>query len=93
MRSEFSNQKWLTMIRKDPIDQVQQSLSYFMWETSTDTMMRIGVPTNDDVHEWILCLENRPDKDDKEVQWCITDCNDYITGTMNAFSHHWRTEE
>ena len=85
MRTHFSNQQWLKTIRTEDIETVWEQLSYFMWETSTDTMASVGVPTDDDVHEWITCLSYRFDINTSPiVQKCITDCYDYINGTMES---------
>lgn len=68
----------LTEIRLGDIKSVSYALDYFMWDTSIDTMVRIGVPTREDVEEWILCLRHRPSGITEEVQECINDCMEYI---------------
>lgn len=78
MRTHFSNQSWLSEIRCRDIDNVWTSMSYFMWETSVDAMMSVGVPTDQDVLEWIIVLQHREDAATDTVQSCIKDCQDFI---------------
>lgn len=81
MKTHFSNPSWLNEIKTNDIDQLHDQLGYFMWETSTDTMSQVGVPSDEDVREWIVVLQSRPDVDDRRVQFCILDCEDYVNGT------------
>lgn len=84
MKTHFSNPSWLTEIGTGDIENIHDNLGYVMWETSTDTMVQIGVPSDEDVREWIEVLKSRPDVDDKRVQFCILDCEDYVNGTSLA---------
>lgn len=84
MRTDFSSQQWLYDIRTLDANTISELLSYFMWETSTDTMCRVGLPTDDDVREWVIVLSNRVDSTIPSIQLTITDCLDYIHGTRNA---------
>lgn len=84
--THFSDDSFVNTIKIANIDQIHSELSYFMWETSTDTMLSIGVPTNDDVQNWIDALKSREDVNTPEVQFCIIDCLDYIENTTNAFN-------
>lgn len=84
MRTHFSRQHWLDEIKVGEIEKTHDELGYLMWETSTDTMTQIGVPSDDDVREWIEVLKSRPDAKDERVQFCILDCEDYVNGTNLA---------
>lgn len=84
MRTSFSDNNWLMIICTDDIESVHNQLSYFMWDTSIAAMSSVGVPTDEDVIEWINTLKQRTDSESNEVKYCIADCEDYINGTMNA---------
>ncbi len=84
--THFSDESWISNIKTGNIVEIYNQLSYFMWETSTQTMMSVGVPTDDDVRNWIDALLSRDDVDSSDVQLCITDCLDYIKNTNTAFS-------
>lgn len=83
--THFSDESWISTIKTDNIVEIHNQLSYFMWETSTQTMMSVGVPTDDDVQNWIDALLSRDDADSYDVRVCITDCLDYIENTNTAF--------
>ena len=80
MRTNFSSQNWLTKIRKSDINYIHSMLDHFMWDTSIQEMSQMGAPSDDDVHEWILCLQHREDKDTIDVQECIKNCQEFING-------------
>ena len=81
MKTHFSDQNWLNEIKSGDIERIHDDLGYVMWETSIDTMSQIGVPSDEDVQEWVDVLKSRPDADDRRVLFCILDCEDYINGT------------
>lgn len=91
MRTHYSSQSQLTFVRHGDIQAVHHELSYFMWESSTGMISRLGLPTYDDVREWITVLSHRHDSSTLDVQWCITDCKDYINGTDTAFDFRWNS--
>lgn len=80
-KTHFSSESWLLEIKSGDINRVHDDLGYLMWETSIDTISSIGLPTDEDVQEWINTLKSRSDIDDRRVQFCILDCEDYVNGT------------
>lgn len=81
MKTHFSDQNWLNEIKSGDIERVHDDLGYLMWETSIDTLSQIGLPSDEDVQEWIDVLKSRNDATDRRVLFCILDCEDYINGT------------
>ena len=78
MRTHFSNDTWIESIKNDDIIMTANQLNYFMWETSTDTISQVGMPTDEDVQEWKHALWGRSDFTWKECRDLIKSCNDYV---------------
>lgn len=78
MRTHFSDDVWMKSVSDDCLDSLTHQLNYFMWDTSTDTMCQVGLPSDDDVTEWILTLETRQDCEEQSCRVLIKSCVDYI---------------
>jgi hypothetical protein len=53
-------------------------VEYFLWESSTECMVSVGMPTDADVKCWIGWLMLREDGASPEVQSIVQTCREYL---------------
>lgn len=53
-------------------------VDYLFWETSSDYIIKFGLPTNADVQHWIEVIKTREDLSSEEKSELIELCKDYL---------------
>lgn len=75
MNTDYSKPDWLNDVAAR---QVAVHINYILWDCSTEFMATHGLPTDEQVVEWIEILEARPDCAAEFIQLALNDCREYI---------------
>jgi hypothetical protein len=77
--TRWSDEYSLAAISLDGAETVERFVEYFLWDSTTECMVSVGLPTPVDVQMWITWLKARPDADAPEIVRAIQSCQNYIT--------------
>lgn len=80
-RTHFSEREYVERLETEGFFEIESMLSYFFWESSTEVLINVGVPTFTDVEYWIEILNNRSNLTECERNELIGYCKSYIMGT------------
>jgi hypothetical protein len=75
----WSDEYALAAISLDGAETVERFVDYFLWDSTTECMVSVGLPTPADVQMWITWLKARPDANAPEIVRAIQSCEEYIT--------------
>ena len=65
------------VINKEAADTIAAYLGWLFWETSTEQMAVMGLPTIEDVDSFIVAIEDRADFNQSVRNQLIDLCRDY----------------
>lgn len=78
LASAFSTDQFLNDLRNSSYEAFKGALIWFMWESSTETIARWGMPTDDDAEKFKSIINERADLTKAEKEKLIFICDDYI---------------
>jgi hypothetical protein len=76
-RTSWSDPSRIDRFKRDTPSHILSFVDYFLWESSTECMVSVGMPTIADVDMWILWLSERADANDPLIQDAIQSCKGY----------------
>lgn len=59
-------------------EQLINWMDYVFWDSSTEFMLRMGMPTKEDVNVWIEYVKDRKDFTDKQITSLVGQCQAYL---------------
>ena len=74
----FKSEQFLAELQSAPHNTIKASLIWFMWESSSATIARVGMPTDEDAERFKLAISKHPGLSEAEKKNLCFICDDYI---------------
>lgn len=76
--TRWSDEYALATLSLDGAETVEQFVNYFLWDSTTECMVSVGLPTPADVRMWVQWLRARPDADSPGIVGALQACEEYL---------------
>lgn len=78
-KTEYGTPKFVEQFATGDLEGIYNLVVYILWESSTEFMVNNGMPTDDEVRQWIAVLKQRPDIDTALGSNVLLTCIEYFT--------------